>query len=421
MSGFNPKAYGKVFAVRKARVFDAGCFLMRFYFCMLNMGTLTMMTLSGYTFLAAGVTSSVIAFSVFFLSPQIAKLVDRMGQHKVVPYAGMVSVAGLVAMVAGVLLHAPEWAFLLAAVPLGCIPNPQALARSRWTYLVRTGKLGAATPDIQTVFAYEGVLDDCGFMLSPAVSIALASAIAPVAGMVAGGIAFAAGFCLVTLSRSTEPEPGWTDGDAEAAVDRRPDGEKRKSVIRTSPVVRVLFVTMFCIGAVFGIMDTSTVALAEDAGDPNIAGLVLMVGSLVSVACGIVFGMFHLKAKPYVLMAVTSVLLGCAYGTIFLIDSPLSLFVISTVAALTYAPFVITNNYVCERAVPSSRLTEGITWMNEASTCGMAFGPSIAGFIVDCLGASAAFDLGAVFAVAIPVVVLAFGRSFKREIKEDSD
>lgn len=178
---------------------------------------------------------------------------------------------------------------------------------------------------------------------------------------------------------------------------------------------------MLCIGAVCGIMDTSTVALAEDAGDPNIAGLVLMVGSLVSVACGIVFGMFDIKAKPYGRMVLTSVLIGCAYGTIFLIDSPLSLLIISTVAALAHAPFVITNNYVCERAVPSARLAEGITWMNEASACGMSFGPSVAGLIVDHLGAPAAFDLGAVFAVAIPVVVLAFGRSLRREIKEDVD
>lgn len=421
MSGFNPKAYGRIFAVKQAYSFDIGCLLMRFYIAMLNMGTLTMLTLSGYSFISAGITSSIIAFSIFFISPQLAKLVDAKGQHKIVPIASAVSLTGLVIVIFGVVFHAPIWLFFAAAVPLGAIPNPQALTRSRWTYLIRMKRLGENAPDIQTVFAYEGVLDDSSFMFGPAISIALASSVTPIAGMLAGGIVFAIGSIMLSLSRSTEPEPGWTDDPETLKKEENdPDSKRSKSVIRSSFVVRVLFVTMFCMGAVFGIMDSSTVALAEELGDPNIAGLVLMLASLVSVVCGIVFGMFNIKAKPLTRMIATSTLVGIAYGTIFLIDSTVSLFVISTYAAAFYAPFVITNNYICERAVDSVHLTEGITWMNSACTCGMAFGPSLAGFVIDFLGASVAFDIGAIMAIAIPISVLVAYRPLKREIRDDA-
>ena len=70
------------------------------------------------------------------------------------------------------------------------------------------------------------------------------------------------------------------------------------------------------------------------------------------------------------------------------------------------------------RAVPGSRITEAITWMNAGATCGMAFGPSVSGIVVDTWGAAASFDFGAVLAVAVPITALLSLRILKRDVRD---
>ncbi len=421
MGAFDPKVYAGLLRVRQAYPFEVGCFLMRFYAYMMNIGTVTMVTLAGYSFFTAGLTSSVIALSTFFISPRVSKLVDARGQHRVVPVAAAVTMAGLALMLANVALRGPEWVLFAAALPMGFLPNPQALARARWTYLIRSGRLGSAAPDLRTMFSYEGVLDDVGFMFSPSISIALASAIAPVAGLLAGGVAFVVGTIMLTASRGTEPTPGWSAEGAGEAAEKGSGAvgsRKQKSVLRTSAVVRVLFALMFFVGAFFSVFDATTVALSEELGNPNIAGVVLIVASCVSMVTGFLFGMVHMRIPQYAQLVVAAVAIGLAYGSMFLVDSGLSLFIMSTIAALFYAPMLITANATCERAVPGSRITEAITWMNAGATCGMAFGPSVSGIVVDTWGAAASFDFGAVLAVAVPITALLSLRILKRDVRD---
>ena len=189
----SPGVYKKVLRVREAYPFDIACLLMRFFGSMLNIGVVTMITLSGYSFLTAGLSSSLIALSIFVVTPRVSKRIDERGQSAVVPKAAAVSLLGLVVLIANVALHGPVWPLFVGALLVGFFPSPQAMARARWTYLIRSGRLGEAAPDLRTMFSYESVLDDMAFIFSPSISIALAAAIAPVAGMVCGGVALPSG------------------------------------------------------------------------------------------------------------------------------------------------------------------------------------------------------------------------------------
>ena len=137
MSAFNPGVYKAILRVRCAYVFDIGGMLMRFYGYMLNIGTVTMLTLAGYSFFIAGLVSATIAIAIFLISPRISKLIDAKSQHKILPFAGCVTLVGLVGMLILVAVHGPEWAFFVTALLMGFFPNPQALVRARWTYLIR--------------------------------------------------------------------------------------------------------------------------------------------------------------------------------------------------------------------------------------------------------------------------------------------
>ena len=141
--------YRAVLRVREAYAFDVGGFLMRIYAYMATIGSISMLTLAGYSFFVAGTISSTIALATFFISPRVSKRVDEKGQHAVVPWAAAIALAGLALMLTTVSFGGPTALCYVAAVLMGFIPNAQALTRARWTYLVRTGRLGSDAPTLK--------------------------------------------------------------------------------------------------------------------------------------------------------------------------------------------------------------------------------------------------------------------------------
>lgn len=444
MAKVSPGVYKKVLRVREAYPFDIACLLMRFFGSMLNIGVVTMITLSGYSFLTAGLSSSLIALSIFVVTPRVSKRIDERGQSAVVPKAAAVSLLGLVVLVANVALHGPVWPLFVGALLVGFFPSPQAMARARWTYLIRSGRLGEAAPDLRTMFSYESVLDDMAFIFSPSISIALAAAIAPVAGMVCGGVAFAVGVVLLCSAKSTEPHPGWSQTDvagsgaeaASAVADTAGAGAAAskgalaegaaavasaasvpsKSLLATSAAVRVLFVIYAFAGSFLGLFDTATVSLSEDLNSPDFAGAVLMASGAVSMTAGFLFGMVRLRAPLPKQLVVAACAVGLSFGTMFLIDSAPTLMAVALLGACTYAPLLIVANGVCERAVPDARLTEAITWLNAGYTCGAAFGPTVAGALIDTFGAMASFKVGTLLCLGMPLTAILCYRVVKASI-----
>ena len=444
MAAVSPGVYKKVLSVREAYPFDIACLLMRFFGSMLNIGVVTMITLSGYSFLTAGLSSSLIALSIFVVTPRVSKRIDERGQSAVVPKAAAVSLLGLVVLIANVALHGPVWPLFVGALLLGFFPSPQAMARARWTYLIRSGRLGEAAPDLRTMFSYESVLDDMAFIFSPSISIALAAAIAPVAGMVCGGVAFAVGVVLLCSAKGTEPYPGWSQGEtagsaadvADAVGDAAGDGAAAskgalaegaaavasaasvpsKSLLATSSAVRVLFVIYAFAGSFLGLFDTATVSLSEDLNSPDFAGAVLMASGAVSMTAGFLFGMVRLRAPLPKQLVVAACAVGLSFGTMFLVDSAPTLMAVALLGACTYAPLLIVANGVCERAVPDARLTEAITWLNAGYTCGAAFGPTVAGALIDAFGTMASFKVGTLLCLGMPLTAILCYRVVKASI-----
>lgn len=412
---------------------------MRVYGYMMNIGTVTMLTLSGYSFFIAGLVSSVIAIMVFLVAPRIGKMVDERGQSKVIPIFVLINMVGLTGMLVAVSIHGPVWMLFASGVLMGSLPNAQALARARWTYLLRTKQLGEDAPSIRTVFSYEGILDDLGFMFSPSLSIFLATVITPIAGLLVGGILFTVGAIILCMARSSEPVPGWSapeeseeplKGDSDDLAKRkdtssrtsdrgsaRGDGE---GIFRKYPVVRVLFALMLFLGSFFGVFDTTVVAFAEDLGDPNIASGALMLSAVVSIVMGFVFGMIRITSPASKQLIVAACLIGFAYAFMIIVGDVVSLYIVSCVAALFYAPFLIVCNSACERAVPGKRLTESITLMNAGCTFGLAVGPTVAGILLDSFGWHLAFFVGGFLALAIPVTALLCRRIIERDVRSEA-
>ncbi len=164
-------------------------------------------------------------------------------------------------------------------------------------------------------------------------------------------------------------------------------------------------------GTVFGAIDVTTVAFADERGHKALASLVLATYALGSCLAGLVFGLLRPRggvAERFrwgiALMAV-SMIPPLLVGNLWFLA--LALFF----SGLTIAPTMVTAMGLVEQLVPRVRLTEGMTWISTGLAVGVAVGAALAGRVIDAHGASAAFAVPAAAAVvAAAVAVLGYRR-----------
>ena len=409
--------YKKVLSMREAYRFDLGTGFMRCFQFIITIGTISMLTMAGYSTLEAGTVASVTSLSIFVISPRVSKRIDEKGQSAVLPKAIGMTTLGLVVLLANVALGGPSWLCYPVAVLIGFLPSGPSLARTRWTYLVQTGRLGDDPPELKTIYAYEGVIEDIVFMAAPAIAVALSSSVAPIAGMMFGGILLVAGTALTISSKSTEPDAAWRAQMVAASAKDADRGDapiKRRSMFIESAAVRMLFISNLMSGMLFGSFDTTTIAFTQSIGQPTAASLVFMLSAVFSMVIGLVFGMLRLKATRRVQYTVAAILFGSFWSLVVFVDGLGLLYVIVCISSLMYAPFLISGNALCEQAVPPERLTESLTWLNTGIICGLAIGPTISGAIIDAMGAIAGYDFAAAMAMCLVLFNIAMIPVWKR-------
>ena len=418
MKNFDFGVYGNILAVKQAHLFDIGCFLMRIYMYMGTLGVVSMLTLSGHSAFFSGTVSSTLAISTFFIAPRTGKFMDEKGQHRVILITSIIAMTGALLLLTTVALGLPSGIMYVAAFLMGFVPSAPAIARTRWTYLIESGKIKNFSTSLKSVYSYEGVIEDCSFMIGPALAIALSNIFFPTAGILLGCVSFTVGsFILLVLARDTEPQVNWkraAEGVGEGIADEvATDGatgnasaKKHRSALVELPIVRVLFSLALLVGLIFGAFDTTTITFAQSIGQPVVASIGVSVSSFASMCSSLTFGMLVLKAPLNKQLLGAAIAVGAGYMGMGFITSVPMFFFISVLGAALYAPFFITANSFCEQAVPANRLTESLTWITAGSTCGLAIGPTASGAIIDAMGPTAGFYLGSVACVC--VIALAF-------------
>lgn len=416
MKNFDFGVYGNILAVKQAHLFDIGCFLMRIYMYMGTLGVVSMLTLSGHSAFFSGTVSSTLAISTFFIAPRTGKFMDEKGQHRVILITSIIAMTGAILLLTTVALGLPSGIMYVAAFLMGFVPSAPAIARTRWTYLIESGKLKNFSTSLKSVYSYEGVIEDCSFMIGPALAIALSNTFFPTAGILLGCLSFTVGsFILLVLARDTEPQVNWkraaeggeeAGSNADASADAATSAKKHRSALVELPIVRVLFSLALLVGLIFGAFDTTTITFAQSIGQPVVASLGVSVSSFASMCSSLTFGMLVLKAPLNKQLLGAAIAIGAGYMGMGFITSVPMFFFISVLGAALYAPFFITANSFCEQAVPANRLTESLTWITAGSTCGLAIGPTASGALIDAFGPTAGFYLGSVACVC--VIALAF-------------
>lgn len=377
--------YRELFAAPGTRGFALAGLLARIPLPMIGIGIITMLSQLRGSYALAGAVSASFVLTYALVSPQVSRWVDRRGQSRVLPLATAISVLGLLLLLGATWWQASDWILFAGAVLAGFMPSMSAMVRARWTAIYR------GQDRLQTAYSLETVLDEVTFIAGPPLSVGLAVAVFPQAGVLAAVVLLIAGVSALLLQKGSEPP-----------IQVQEQGS-RPSVLRLNSV-RLLALLMVAMGVIVGTVDIVSVAFAEQMGQPGAASLVLSAYALGSCVAGLVFGGLKLNIPLHRLLLLGGLATAATTLPLLLVAGVAQLAGAVLLAGLFFAPTMIVAMSLVERVVPEQQLTEGMTWLLAGLNIGVAMGAAASGQMVDQGGASSGFMV-ALYAAALIVVL----------------
>ena len=325
-----------------------------------------------------------------------SRLVDRHGQHRVIPVLVSVHALGLIAFILTVEYRLPVIVQAIAVAIAGASqPAIGAFVRARWAYTI--GRLGqTSSPMLRSAFAVESIVDELIFTIGPLLVATMAVRFSLASPLVLAVVLAVVGGMLLSAQRATEPP-----ASSSLAVPSEHNG----SAIRLPGLLPVVLAAIGT-GFVFGSFEVSAIAFAARAGSPAVGGIVLALWALGSLLGGLWFGSRHWKIR----LPTQAILCFLALAVVLIpmpfIRSVPMLALATFVSGAAVAPALIAGFSLAERLVPANLLTEGLTWSNSGLAVGFSGGTALAGIVIDSSGTTAAFALPAIGATIAAVILI---------------
>ncbi|NUU21053.1 MAG: MFS transporter [Streptomycetaceae bacterium] len=363
----------------------------RLPYAMLGLGIVLLVKDTTGSYGVAGAVSAAMAVALSVVGPQTGRLADRYGQAVVLVPGALVHGVAVAALIVCAKSGAPVWTLFATAVVAGAsVPQIGSMVRARWVARL------ADRPTLPTAFAFESVTDEFTFVVGPVIATFLATGVDPGFGLAVEAVLTVAGSLAFAAQRSTAPA-------------RRPASDvAHASAIRVAGV-KVLVGAFVCIGAVFGSMQVSMTAFAEEAGRAGLAGALYAVFAGGSLIAGTAYGVRAWRGAANRRLMVAFALLATGAAPLWAVPNIGVMVPVALVCGLALAPTIITGYMLVERLVPAAAKTEAFTWLTGAIGLGLAFGSTLAGVATDAFGAGPSFAL--TFAAAgLGLLVVALGQ-----------
>jgi MFS family permease len=324
------------------------------------------------------------------------RLMDRVGQPRVLRPAAAVHVAMLVALVAAATRGAPSWALALCALGAGAsLPQVPAAMRSLWSALVEDEDRR------QTAYALVTIVFEVSVVTAPVLVAAIAALASPAAAVLVAaaiGGTGALGFAATDASRRWRGAPhaaGWL-GPLDASG------------------VRTLFVVLLAFGSAIGVLQVALPAFAAGRGSAEAGGIYLAALSAGSLCGGLVYGARPWPGPPARRLAVCLVTIATGCTLVAAATAPGAVAAAALVVGVMLAPTTVICSALLDTAAPPGTVTEAFAVLVMGIVVGTAIGNAIGGAVVDAASYRTAGLAAAAIAVAGAACALARRRTLVR-------
>ncbi|WP_051835651.1 MFS transporter [Streptomyces sp. NRRL S-481] len=329
----------------------------RFPIAMRSIGCLMLISAVTGSLGDAGTVAAAMLISQGVAAPFLGRLADRHSQRKVLLTTCLGHAVGMTLLLVSIGLELPLWAMVAAAVVTGCTSvSFTGFMRARWAAFVDQSAL-------RTAYAMESMLDDTIFLLGPLLVTVLSSSVYPAGGLVACAILTVTGSIFVALHRRSEPT------SVQRAI--------------TVPGVWVLMIAYAGMGFLFGAVDVTMIAFAQERSAPGLGGVLLALIAVGSLVAGAVYGAVNWRVPQVRLLAVTTCVLTLSAVPLAFADSLPVMAVLAVVAGVAVSPALIAGSTLLESVAPKGALSEAFSWLNSCGALGIASGTAVGGQLAD--------------------------------------
>lgn len=381
--------YAVVYSKPGTKAFSLSGALARFPMSMVGIGIILMIEGLYNSYELGGQVSAAYVIAQALCSPQIAKLVDRKGQARIMRPMVVVSSLSLTALVISAMTHqATMWLFLFAVLTGATIGSIGAMVRARWSHIINDPR------ELHTAYSLEAAIDELIFVIGPIAATVLATSVSPWSGLAVPIVLMIVGGFWFLSQKRTEPP-------TVVPV----TGEHVPTVLR-NPAVLAVIAIFICTGVIFGAADVSTIAFAEEQGNKGMSGVVLGVFALGSCISGLAYGARQWASPLWKRFLVGIIALGVLVCLFFAAKNLIVLSLAMFLAGFAISPTLINGNNMIQLVVAPRQLTEGLTWVGTALGVGVSIGSSVAGSRIDASGAHAGFLIVVIAGVAQVFIAL---------------
>jgi MFS family permease len=333
------------------------------------------------SFAVAGLVDGAFAIGAAIGSPFQSRLIDRLGQRRVLLPLAVAQAGATAALIALTETGAPTAALVGCGLLGGiAIPNVGAALRALWPELLRRRE-----DLVASAFALDSVAIELLFTAGPLIAAVITAAVSPI-----GALALSAA-CTVTGVALFVMQPPSRDWKPHAQA-----GSHGMLGALRSGGVRTLMVVGLPIGFCFGAVEISLPAFASEFGAPEWAGALLSAWALASAVGGLAYGARSWRLPLDSIYLRLAALLPLGFLPALAAPSVAVMALLIVPAGLLIAPLGAAGNQLVGRVAPAGAVTEAYTWPVTAMIAGFAVGSATGGALVEGIDWHACYVAAAV-------------------------
>jgi MFS family permease len=365
--------YRAVLSLPGLRPLLAAAFVGRLPVAMLSLAIVLLVSEQSGSYATAGAVSAVQALASAAVSPLLGRLIDRLGQTRVLVSCAIAFPASVAALITVAEVDPEPVPLIACAVPFGVF-FPPLFASVR----ALLGQLAGRAELTESAYALEAVMQELFFITGPLlVAVIVAGASPQVALATAAAMTSVGTLSFAALPHSRQ----WRAERTE---------ERRRIGALASPGLRMLLVVSAAFGLAFGALEVTMPAFADEHGSAAASGLLLAGAAAGSMAGGLFYGARNWAADQSILLVRFSILFAIALVPLALADSMPVMFVLLVLAGTLIAPWAAASYVLVGRLAPAGTVTEAFTWETTAVVAGFALGGALSGVLVQSAGVAEA-------------------------------
>jgi MFS family permease len=383
-----PEAYKRVLGAPGVAQPLAGVVIGRLAIAAEPLSTVLLVHGTTGSFAAAGIVMAAFSIAAAISLPVQGRIMDRIGQTRVIVCATGVTAAGFTALI--LLAHGGAPTAALAGVGavagLGTVPEGSAM-RTLWSGLIPDGELR------QAAFAIDAVAIDVAFIAGPLIAAAVIALASPTASL---GVCIGLTVAGATVFASAPASRRWRGAPSE---------HRRIGPLRSAGVW-VLMGAACGIGIAVGAAELAITAFASAHGAAELGGTLIAVQALASMAGGLWYGVRTWGSSPGERLPVVALVFAFSLAPLVAVPSLGAAYPLMALSGIALAPAISLIYLLLDSLAPTGTAAEATGWVLTAIVGGAALGNALAGIAVTDSSAHAGL------AVAFAGALLTLGASW---------